>query len=104
MTKSCELHFRYDASKDTSYETIEIREHTISTHFDYRHRDESETWKKDDDVEKKLTLAHVRLKKKKINVKKIKFDDVNEKKKNEKNENEKMRKASAESAKDKKKK
>ena len=52
--KSCESHFRYDASRDTLYETIEVREHTISTHFDYCHRVESETWKENDDIEKKI--------------------------------------------------
>ena len=58
-------------------------------------------------LRKRLTLAHARLKKEKMNVKKIKFDDVNEKErdeKNEKNENEKMRKTSVESAKNEKKK
>ena len=58
-------------------------------------------------LRKKLTLAHARLKKEKMNVKKMKFDDASEKERNEeneKNENEKMRKASVESAKDEKKK
>ena len=54
LTKNYESHSRYDASRDTSYETIEAREHTISTHFDYRHRDENETWREDDDVERKI--------------------------------------------------
>ena len=58
-------------------------------------------------LKERLTLVHVRLKKEKMNVKKMKFDDASEKKrieKSEKNENEKMRKASAKSAKNKKKK
>ena len=58
-------------------------------------------------LRKRLTLAHARLKKKKMNVKKMKFENADEKKKDEKkkkNENENMRKASAESAKDEKKK
>ena len=57
-------------------------------------------------LKEKLTLAHVRLKKKKMNLKKMKFDD-NEKERNEKsekNKNEKIRKASVESAKNEKKK
>ena len=61
-------------------------------------------------LREKLTLAHARLKKEKMNVKKIKFNDIDEKEKNErdekneKNENEKIRKASAKSAKNEKKK
>ena len=61
-------------------------------------------------LRKRLTLVHARLKKKRINVKKMKFDDASKKErnerseKNEKNENENMREASVESAKDEKKK
>ena len=58
-------------------------------------------------LRKRLTLAHVRLKKERMNVKKMKFENVDEKERNEKkkkNENENMRKASAKSAKDEKKK
>ena len=58
-------------------------------------------------LRKKLTLVHARLKKERMNVKKIKFDDDDEKERserNEKNENENMKKASVENAKDEKKK
>ena len=54
LTKSCESYSRYNASKDTSYETIETREHMISTHFDYCYRVESETWRKNNDIEKEV--------------------------------------------------
>ena len=61
-------------------------------------------------LKERLTLAHARLKKEKVNVKKMKFDDASEKEKdersekNEKNENKNMRKTNVESAKDEKKK
>ena len=45
-------------------------------------------------LKEKLTLAHARLKKEKMNVKKIKFENVDEKERNEKSEkseNKKMR-------------
>ena len=47
-------------------------------------------------LRKKLTLAHARLKKERMNVKKMKFDDTDEKEKderNKKNENKNLRKA-----------
>ena len=58
-------------------------------------------------LREKLTLAHARLKKKRMNVKKMKFENADEKKRNEKkkkNDDENMKEASAENAKNEKKK